>query len=73
MRVSIVTAVKNGAAVIGEIMADRADDRELIGNLRLQWEEFADLHPRHIGTDGTEIAAKLGGSVRLEIVGRYLW
>src|SRR5579875_517295 len=45
-----------------------AEDRELVGNLRLHRHQLADMHPRHIGLDRSELAAVLDGSVWFEII-----
>jgi hypothetical protein len=45
-----------------------ANDGELVGDLGLLGQPFANVHAGHAGADGPEIAADLRGSVRLEIV-----
>src|ERR1043166_3568044 len=45
-----------------------ANDRELVGNPRLQRQMFADIDAGHVGTDGPKIAAIFGGRVRLHVI-----
>ena len=56
------------AAVIGEVVRDRADDRELVGDARVHRQMFADVDAGDIGADGAEVAAVFCRGVRLHVV-----
>src|SRR5262249_34949905 len=45
------------AAMIGKVVRDRADDRELVGDASVHREMFADIDAGHIGADRAERAA----------------
>ena len=57
------------AAVIGELVGDRADDRVLVGLLRELRQVLADVDARHVGLDRFEGTAELGRCVRLHVKG----
>jgi hypothetical protein len=56
------------AVVAGEVVGDRADDGELVGHTGVQGHVLADVDAGHVGLDGPEVAAVLGGGVRLHVV-----
>ena len=60
------------AAVVGEVVRDRADEREAIGDLRMEREEFGDFDARDVGLHRLELAAVFGGSLRLHVVGFHV-
>ena len=60
------------AAVVGELVRDRADDRELVGNLRVSRQVFADVDAGDVGLDRPELAAILRRGVRLHVVGFHV-
>jgi len=45
-----------------------ADNRELVGNLGLHRQQFANLHPRHIGLNGIELAPIIDRRFGLQVV-----
>ena len=45
-----------------------AEDRELVGDLRLHRHQLADFHARHVGANGIELAAVLDRRLRLHVV-----
>ena len=57
------------AAVVGILVADRADDRELVKGLGQRRQRFAEVHARHARGDRLELAADFLGRVRLRIEG----
>ena len=58
-----------GRAVVGVVMAERADQRELVHLPGRARQVLADLDAGHVGGDGLELAAKLGGRVGLQVPG----
>ena len=56
-------------AMVGEVVAHRAHQREAVGDLGLPGEEFANIDARHVGPDGPEIAAEFRRRIRLHVVG----
>ena len=47
----------------------RADERELVGHLRVEREQLRDVHPGHVRGDDVEGAAIIGARVGLGVVG----
>ena len=57
------------SVVVSKTVRDRANQREAVGELGVQGEQFAHLKPRDPRGDRREVAAVLEGGVRLEVVG----
>ena len=57
------------AAVVGEFMRDRADERVAVSTGRVQRQEFRDLDARHVGANRTELPADFRRCIRLHVVG----
>ena len=55
------------AAVVGEVVGDRADERVLVGQLREQRQVFADVDAGDVRVDRPEHAAVLLRGVRLHV------
>ena len=56
-----------GGAVVRVVMAERADERELIGLLAELRQVIAQVHAGDFGAGGLKLAAELGGGVRLQV------
>ena len=69
-RAVLVLAVAGHHLRIGVFIdgTERADDGQLVPHAGLQGEVFADLDAGHVGGDRLELAAKLDGRFRLEVV-----
>ena len=63
-----VRMLVRGAEVVAVVVVERADDRELVGDLRLEGEELADLHAGDVGLDRPPDAAVLGRGLGLHVV-----
>ena len=60
--------VLHAVAVAGKVVGDGANQGELVGQLSVQGQQFADIEAGHLGADRLEVAAIFGRGVRLHVV-----
>ena len=61
------------AAVVRELVGDRADERVLVGDLGVQRQVLADVDAGDVGLDGPKGAAVLDRGVRLHVERLHVW
>ena len=57
-----------GREVVAVVVMHRPDDRQLVQEPGVPWQEFRDLHARHGRRDRLERPAKLGGRIGLGVI-----